>query len=666
VTRGTRFSACALVAATAVLHGAAQDPPRRDPQTFRTRTDAVVVDVSVRDGSRPVTGLRADSFVLTDNGVRQEIESVEATSVPIDLTLVFDLSGNARSPWADPTPVSKVLANVSAEIRQIAATLRAEDRIRVFAIDRQVQLLAPLASPADMKPLRIVEHGGLASLYDALAAVLLQPVEPARRHVVIARTMGQDNISSVTAASVRAIAQRSDALFHLVMMETAMDNDGALSAFQCDLIGLCWPTRRFWVPAQRRLFGGRPTHTLTRDGETLREAAIATGGDLHKTQLFNEPSIALTFRKAFEEFRNGYVLRYTPRGVPRTGWHAIEVKVPASRGYAIAARKGYGIDEPASAPPPRPAPAAPRTIGELADAYTRGSYQLVVDGIRESGDPRRLLRAFAGAGNPWPSTPKREAAFAVELADAALASEDTDTRREAYDLLSRFVRYVRHPLEADTFERYWHFAVLTLLEGTVRPGAARAFVDAALARFPDEPRFILSRAIVSEQHYAAVGQLSKEEAAGRPGAEDVRRNYEAAVSRPETATEARIRLGGFLQRVGRHEDALAQLTPIDQTKTADPHLRYLRLLFCGNAQAALGRTDEAVAAYRAALDLVPAQSARVALMNALLLRGERAAAEALAQEVQLTDDTLDPWWVYWHGQYRLHGQAMARLRELSR
>ncbi len=92
----------------------------------------------------------------------------------------------------------------------------------------------------------------------------------------------------------------------------------------------------------------------------------------------------------------------------------------------------------------------------------------------------------------------------------------------------------------------------------------------------------------------------------------------------------------------------------------------MRLLFLGNAQAAVGRTDEAVVTYRAALDVVPAQSARVALMNTLLLRGDRAAAEALAQEVQLADDTLDPWWVYWHGQYRLHGQAMARLRALSR
>ena len=65
--------------------------------------------------------------------------------------------------------------------------------------------------------------------------------------------------------------------------------------------------------------------------------------------------------------------------------------------------------------------------------------------------------------------------------------------------------------------------------------------------------------------------------------------------------------------------------------------------------------------------LPAAQSARVALMNALVLRGDPAEAEGLAQHVQTEVSTdMDPWWMYWQGQYRLQPQAMARVRELSR
>ncbi|HSC29161.1 MAG TPA: hypothetical protein VLD67_17930 [Vicinamibacterales bacterium] len=43
-----------------------------------------------------------------------------------------------------------------------------------------------------------------------------------------------------------------------------------------------------------------------------------------------------------------------------------------------------------------------------------------------------------------------------------------------------------------TWPRCWHFTLLTLLEGSIRPAAAGAFVERAVERCPDEPRFVLS------------------------------------------------------------------------------------------------------------------------------------------------------------------------------
>ena len=656
-----------VLAAAAGLHAGAQEKP----QTFRTATDVVLVDVSVRDGGKPVTGLRVDDFVLTDNGVRQRIESVEATAVPIDLTLVVDLSGNANGSWVSRTPEARVRANIQAEVDGITALLRPTDRVRVLGIDRHVQQLVPMTAVATLPRVGRVEFDGLPSMFDTLAAALVYPSEPARRHVVVARTKGIDTLSSVDAEAIRSMASQADSLFHLVLMETALDNDAALRGFQCAHMGMCWPTRSFWVPQRFVLATGRPRHLLTRFGEAIATAADATGGELHKTMVLTEPTLTGTFRKVFEDFRNSYVLRYTLQGVPRGGWHAIEVEVPRHDRYTVRARNGYAVEDAAPAPPPAPVPEVPKTLSQLTMAYEKGEYRQFSAGLREQADLERLLREFDAAGNPWPASPRREATFALELVEPAIFAADAGTRQQAYALLERFSRLVRHPLEPDAFERYWHFATLTLLEGAVRPSVTAAFVDRALTRFPTEPRFVLSRAITAALHHTTVLPARADDpkkAPDPPDRQTAGRYFEAAVAVPEVSDEATIRYAHFLHASGDHEAALARLAQLPASSIKDPWLRYWHALFRGHALVALDRTAEALDAYRAAAVAAPlAQSPRVAMMNALVMSGDRAGAEALAAEIQgQPREELDPWWMYWQGHYRFHGAAMTRLREWDR
>ena len=56
------------------------------------------LDVSVRRSDRPVVGLRADDFVLTDNGRPQRIESASLESMPLSVLLVLDTSGSMAGP----------------------------------------------------------------------------------------------------------------------------------------------------------------------------------------------------------------------------------------------------------------------------------------------------------------------------------------------------------------------------------------------------------------------------------------------------------------------------------------------------------------------------------------------------------------------------------------
>jgi VWFA-related protein len=649
---------------------AALQTREQPPQTFRTRTDVIHVDVSVREGGRAVTGLRAEDFVLTDNGERQRIDSVEATAVPIDLTLVVDFSGNPRGLWVPKESPAAAVAKLEADVREITGVLRADDRVRLIAIDTRAQQLIPMQPVAELRQPRPVEAGGKGAVYDTLAAALLYPVEPRRRHVVIAATKGVDTISSVNAQSVRAIAERSDALFHLVAMESESDNDDAFGSFQCGLMGHCWPTRQFWVPFRRRLFGPAPVHVLTPDGEALRTGAEATGGAFHKAQMLNVPNLKSTFKRAFEDFRNSYVLRYSAQGQVKSGWHTIEVRVPRLRSAAVRSRTGYLVEDTWPTPTPAPVPDLPRTLEHLTMAYERSAFPQLVAGLQQQTEPETLIREFEGRGNPWPAAPRREAAFAIELADTAVFSQRAADREAGHRLLMRFSRLIRHPLDPDVFERYWYFAALTMLEGTLRPELTEAILTAALERFPDEPRFILSRAIMSEQKWMVRNRQQAPGSQARSiNIDTIHKHYAAAIAHPGTAVEAHLRYGWFLHGTDRSKEALEHLQKVTAAGSiGETALRYLHQLFLGHVFLALDRRDEALVAYRAAAEVLPAaQSARVALMNALLLRGERERAEQLAEQIQTeTRQDLDPWWWYVQGQYRMHGAAFARIREMSR
>ena len=74
----------------------------------------------------------------------------------------------------------------------------------------------------------------------------------------------------------------------------------------------------------------------------LARAAERTGGELHgQSRFFRASSIERAFRTIFNDFRQSYVLRYSPEGVPARGWHPIVVRVPAAGNATIRARQGY-------------------------------------------------------------------------------------------------------------------------------------------------------------------------------------------------------------------------------------------------------------------------------------------------------------------------------------
>lgn len=76
-----------------------------------------------------------------------------------------------------------------------------------------------------------------------------------------------------------------------------------------------------------------------RDTDFLGNSAARTGGESHRSR-FGDPAVR-SFARILDEFRQSYVLRYSPQGVAAPGWHAVTVQVPAQPALTIKARSGY-------------------------------------------------------------------------------------------------------------------------------------------------------------------------------------------------------------------------------------------------------------------------------------------------------------------------------------
>jgi tetratricopeptide (TPR) repeat protein len=199
---------------------------------------------------------------------------------------------------------------------------------------------------------------------------------------------------------------------------------------------------------------------------------------------------------------------------------------------------------------------------------------------------------------------------------------------------------------------------------------ADPFIDRALERFPGEPRFLLARAIVTDQRWRGFGTTSFDGQTGTisvKNANVVVEQYEAvAAASPELATEARIRLGWFLYRWGRADEAM-KLFDAAPASPQDPAFEYLRHLFKSHIFLSQQKYPEAATEARMAHVVVPeAQSARVLLLNALTLQGETASAEPVAENIETAARTGDPWWNYWLGDFRWYPAAVAALRSQVR
>ena len=264
---------------------------------FRTTAEIVRVDVAATRKGAPVLGLKASDFVVLDNGIRQDVDTVTLESnIPLEVALVLDTSGS----------VSGVrLSNLITACTILLSALKPADRVAVVAFSESVRSTGGWTNDfaGVARALKTLRGSGQTALRDAVEFALALPRTPSARGLMMVFSDGVDNISWLTDEEATDSAKRADMVAHAVTVSSS------------------------WID----------TATF------LDQLTKATGGTMWRAG--SDSDLQKRFRQALDEMRSRYLVSYTPRGVSERGWHDLRVTLQTGKAD-ILARPGYFSSSP--------------------------------------------------------------------------------------------------------------------------------------------------------------------------------------------------------------------------------------------------------------------------------------------------------------------------------
>ena len=284
-------------------------------QPIRVKVDAVRVDALVLDGNRPVGGLTAADFELSDSGVTQRVESVTFEDVPLRIMLALDASGSVRG-----APLEHLKQAAAA----VAGLLEPADRGALLTFAEEVDLICDWTSDRLQLERAIAgtEAGGGTALHDASFAALTFRDANVGRALVLVFSDGDDTASWLPGQTVIEAARRSDAVIYGVGLRAA---PAARLGYRVDYRS----GPQFDIPLLASPSLSEPF---------LPALAAETGGKYLEAE--RSDRLRDVFVRIITEFRSRYLLTYTPQGVEAGGWHPIQVKLKNRKG-SVTARRGY-------------------------------------------------------------------------------------------------------------------------------------------------------------------------------------------------------------------------------------------------------------------------------------------------------------------------------------
>jgi VWFA-related protein len=257
--------------------------------SFSARVDAIRVDVLVTDRGQVVRGLRPQDFEVRDEDVLQEVDLVSLEKLPLNVILGLDISASVSGERLDH------LRRAGDALLQ---RLAGDDRAALLTFSHVVRLPHELTGdiPRIRQALASVDPSGQTSLVDGTSGALALDSADVGRSLLIVFSDGVDTASFLSPAAVLQAARRSDVVVYGVAMRSRIS----------------------------------PTF--------LKDLGKLTGGDV--LEIESPRDLSQTFLRILEEFRQRYILSFSPRGVSPTGWHRLDVRVKGRR-VNVNARAGY-------------------------------------------------------------------------------------------------------------------------------------------------------------------------------------------------------------------------------------------------------------------------------------------------------------------------------------
>src|SRR5579871_153627 len=292
-----------------------QDPQQETP-TFRTGVSEVRIDALVNDGKKNVKDLTKDDFLLYDNGRPIDVKHFSSSAEPLDIVLLFDISGSMRP------KVQEAVSTAGAAL----AELRPGDQVAVWTFHDRTRTLQPFTT--DLHAVQTIlewdllsaYYGGGTQIQDAADAVarffINQPKSDRRRAVLV-----------------------------------ISDDDGERTMKDKEIIDHFWQAgallAELIIPDPPGVDDFRRYNRRTERG-TLRVAIEKTGGQALLAD--QEGGAGAAFQRMMQDIRQRYALFYPlPAGKPGEPHEIrLELTSAAKSRYpkaTVVATKGYMLPE---------------------------------------------------------------------------------------------------------------------------------------------------------------------------------------------------------------------------------------------------------------------------------------------------------------------------------
>lgn len=195
--------------------------PVRAQPVFRSGVDLVHLGVTVvgKDG-QPVSGLRAEDFVIQEEGREQGIAYFtrgldnDLETMPLHLGVLFDASGSMdRDAGFAKTAAIKFLRDLNFAVDMTLVSFDTEVRVSRFGQSDFPRLV---------ERLRGQETGGMTALYDALGVYLDGAFAQDGRKVLLLYTDGGDTRSRMRLGELLDLVRASDVTVYAIGFQTQL------------------------------------------------------------------------------------------------------------------------------------------------------------------------------------------------------------------------------------------------------------------------------------------------------------------------------------------------------------------------------------------------------------------------------------------------------------